>query len=79
MAQARKADDDGKPVPILLYLPSVVHKLDEGGRVTDVGHGRCVGWWSDHQESWVTALHPTDQVRAVYPSLWTELPAGPDL
>lgn len=79
LADATKLDDAGKPVAVLLYLPGAWRKTDAHGIPTDVGHGRVVGWWDDKLESWVTALHPNADVQKVYPSLWTELPDGPDL
>lgn len=81
LADAKKLDDAGKPVPVLLYLPGVWHKTDEETKLPiAVAHGRVVGWWDAKLESWVTALSPNHaQPHKVYPSLWLELPDGPDV
>jgi hypothetical protein len=70
---------------VLLYLPGVWVKMDvDGGAIRkghplEVGHGRVVGWWDETITAWVTGFHPNEHLHKVYPSLWAELPAGPDL
>jgi len=65
---------------ILLFLPAVHHTPDPNrpGHPLDVAHGRCVGWWDEELQHWVTGFHPNHgHLHKVYPSLWTDLTPEP--
>jgi hypothetical protein len=80
LADAKKLDDAGNPIPVLLYLPGAWHKTDETGVPLAAAHGCVVGWWDAKVNGWVTGtwvVAPNLGGQQVYPSLWTELPAWP--
>lgn len=79
LPDATKADKDGNPVPVLLFLPTAWHKADAEGRPVEAAHARVVGWWDDAQQSWVTGIHPKAPTVPVYPSLWAPLTDEPVL
>lgn len=68
MHEAPRADAQGQPVPICLYLPGVKYQLDEKGCPVagSVEHGICIGIWREAFSAWVDET--TGQV--VYPSQW---------
>lgn len=77
---APRRDEEGNPVPVLLFLPSLPTAHKEDGRPEAVFHARVVGWWDDQWQAWVTGIHPHGAtVMAVFPSLWAELLAEPEL
>jgi hypothetical protein len=77
---APRPDADGKPVSVLLFVPGAWSKSDETGRPIAVAHSRVVGWWDEKMQSWVMGIHPNGAfIQKVYPSLWTELVADPEL
>lgn len=69
LPDAPRADAEGKPVPVRLFLPSAKYDTDSQGRPFNIEHLECVGIWDAAQQHWV------DQAtgRKAYPSQWRPL------
>lgn len=66
--------------PVLLFLPRMEVKSDEGGHSKPTGKfldEYAVGSWDERERCWKARLLGGGAAHVVFPSLWTEIEAPP--